>query len=84
VSFDVKSDSSYQGTKRAIVKLYVDDELKDLKKVNVSTSSASVSLHWVAQAGEHSYSLVDNQELWEDSWNGKISVISDSNTANNT
>ncbi len=59
--------------------LYVDTKSIDSKEVEVGTSGASVTLHWNAQAGEHSYTvkvyrLVDGQELWEDSWNGKISV----------
>jgi len=82
VSFDVKIDSSYQDTKRAIVKLYVDGELKDSKEVEVGTSGASVTLHWNAQAGEHSYTvkvyrLVDGQELWEDSKGRDINVTQD-------
>ncbi|NJE54358.1 hypothetical protein E3E28_03905 [Thermococcus sp. 21S9] len=82
IKFNVKIDSTYLSTQRALVKLYIDDELKDSKKVNVSTSGASVTLHWTAQAGEHDYTvkvyrLVDEQELWEDSKGRNINVIQD-------
>ncbi|WP_156927403.1 hypothetical protein [Thermococcus nautili] len=86
VKFNVKIDSSYSSTQRALVKLYIDDELKDSKELNVGTSGASVTLHWLAVAGEHSYTvkvyrLVNGQELWEDSRSGKINIISGSNTS---
>ncbi len=69
-------------TERALVKLYVDGELKDSKPLNVSTSGTSVTLHWLAQVGEHNYTvklyrLVNNQELWEDSWSGSLKVARD-------
>lgn len=65
-----------------MVKLYVDGKLKDSRPVNVSTSGASVTLHWIAQAGEHDYTvklyrLVGDQELWEDEWSGSLKVARD-------
>ncbi len=82
VGFNVKIGNSYSSTQRALVKLYVDGELKDSKEVDVGTSGTSVTLHWVAQAGEHSYTvklyrLVNGQELWEDSWSGSLKVARD-------
>jgi len=79
VGFNVKIGSSYPSTQRALVKLYVDGEFKDSRPVNVTTSGASVTLNWLAQAGEHSYEvkvyrLVGDQELWEDSWSGSLKV----------
>jgi len=62
--------------------LYVDTKSIDSKKVDVGTSGASVTLQWLAQAGEHSYTvkvyrLVDSQELWEDSRSGSVKVAKD-------
>jgi hypothetical protein len=58
------------------------------KPLNVSTSGASVTLHWLAHAGEHSYTvklyrLVDNQELWEDSWSESVRVNSTQESESN-
>ena len=57
VGFNGRIGSSYPSIQRALVKLYVDGELKDSKEVNVSTSGASMTFRWLAQAGEHSYVL---------------------------
>ncbi|WP_297510081.1 hypothetical protein [Thermococcus sp.] len=83
VGFNVKIGSTYPSTERALVKLYVDGELKDSKPLNVTTSGVSVTLHWLAKAGEHDYTvklyrLVNDQELWEDSIEGTVNVTRDS------
>ena len=82
VGFNVKIGSTYPSTERALVKLYVDGELKDSKEVDVGTSGTSVTLHWVAQAGGHDYTvklyrLVNDHELWEDSWSDSLKVARD-------
>jgi len=82
VNFTVKVNSGYPDSKHVRVKLFVDGRLVDLKELNVGTSGASVTLHWLAEAGEHSYTikayrLVDGQELWEDSWSGSVNVAKD-------
>ncbi|WP_456423416.1 hypothetical protein, partial [Thermococcus sp.] len=88
VSFNVGIGSSYRDTERALVKLYIDGELKDSREVSVGSSGTSVSLHWPAVAGEHSYevklyrlvngqeSLVDSnrQELLMDLLGGRVNV----------
>ena len=51
MGFNVKISDSYASTERALVKLYVDGELKDSKPLNVSTSGASVTLHWLLRQG---------------------------------
>ncbi|WP_457742403.1 COG1470 family protein [Thermococcus sp.] len=60
VKFNVRIDSSYRDTQKALVKLYVDNKLKDSKPLNVSVSGVSVTLQWLAQAGEHKWRV----ELW--------------------
>ncbi|MDK2913242.1 MAG: hypothetical protein PWQ79_157 [Thermococcaceae archaeon] len=62
-----------------MVELLVDSLLVDSKPVNVSTSGASVALHWVAVQGEHSYEVrlfevLGGQELEVDEWSGEVSV----------
>ncbi|MPW40055.1 hypothetical protein GBV73_10405 [Thermococcus sp. 101 C5] len=63
----------------SMVELLVDSLLVDSKPVNVSTSGASVALHWVAVQGEHSYEVrlfevLGGQELEVDEWSGEVSV----------
>ena len=79
MGFNGRIGSSYPSIQRALVKLYVDGELKDSKEVNVSTSGASMTFRWLAQAGEHSYvlklyNLIGGQKFEEDKESGSVSV----------
>ncbi|CAI1492694.1 protein of unknown function [Thermococcus nautili] len=78
VSFNVKINSTYPSTQKALVKLFVDDEFIGSKQLNVSTSGALVTLQWFAtHAGEHTWRV----ELWRIG-SGTLTVIGSSKDTN--
>ena len=82
VSFNVLVNNSYSSSKQVELKLFIDGKEVDSASGSVGAGSeGSFMLHWLAQAGEHSYtvklySLLGGQKSEEDERGGKVMVAS--------
>ncbi|WP_297416852.1 hypothetical protein, partial [Thermococcus sp.] len=80
VSFNVLVNNSYSSSKQVELELFIDG--KEVGSVGGSVrTEGSFTLHWVAEAGEHSYvlklyNLIGGQKSEEDERDGKVMVAS--------
>ena len=82
VSFNVVVNNSYSSSKQVELELFIDGKEVDSASGSVGADSeGSFMLHWIAQVGEHSYtvklySLLGGQKSEEDERGGKVMVAS--------
>ncbi len=84
VNFTVKVKSTYSTSQDVKLKLFVNGNLVNVTQGSInSNSEGTFNLHWLAEKGEHSYtikaySIIGGQEFMDDEESGSISVASPS------